>query len=232
LSEVILENLELKRDDFSLFADGIFREGVHIITGEVGCGKTTLSIALAGLLKAESGRIQYKDVKNILLSMQFPEYHLTKLTVEDEIKSWGLNPGKILEMSGLTGEEKKDPMKLSRGELKRLHLTCILSKDSDLLILDEPFSTLDPIWKEKFCKDFLFQKKITIIFTHEQSVLPKANFIWEIQNKRLEYIGEIPKCLFKWKGAPEYIKIAIKNGKIPKNIRFEDAREALCRMQD
>ncbi|MDD4126701.1 MAG: ATP-binding cassette domain-containing protein, partial [Methanomicrobium sp.] len=164
--------------------------------------------------------------------MQFPEYHITKLTVEEETRSWGLIPDEILQISELKGKEKYDPMKLSRGELKRLHLACILLKEPDLLILDEPFTTLDPIWKEKFCKNPLIQKKITIIFTHEQSQLPKADYIWEIQAGRLEYLGKIPKCLFKWKGAPEYIKIALRSGVIPDNIRFEDTLEALCRMQD
>ncbi|MBN2734774.1 MAG: ATP-binding cassette domain-containing protein [Methanomicrobiaceae archaeon] len=205
---------------------------MHIITGNVGSGKTTLSMALAGLLKPETGEIEYNEIGKIFLSMQFPEYHLTKLTVEEEIKSWGLLPDEILKISDLEGTAKFDPMKLSRGELKRLHLACILSKTTDLLILDEPFSTLDPVWKEKFCSHAKIQKKITIIFTHEQSVLPKADYIWEIENGRLNYLGKIPECLFKWKNAPIHVKTALSMGVTPDNIRFEDTREALCRMQD
>lgn len=232
MSELILKNLTLKREHFELFSDGVFKEGVHIITGKIGSGKTTLSLALAGLIEPEKGSIEHKEIKNILLSMQFPEYHLTKTTVESEIVSWNLNPKEILKISCLDGKENYDPINLSRGELKRLHLACILSKNPDLLILDEPFSTLDPVWKEKFCKSQEIRKKITVIFTHEQSVLPKADFIWEIQNGILKYLGPVPECLIKWKSAPEYIKIALKKGVIPENIRLEDTLEALCRTQD
>ncbi len=232
MSEVCLKNLIIKRDDFSICSDGVFKEGVHIVTGRVGCGKTTLSMALAGLIKPDSGEIYCSGVEKILLLMQFPEHHLTKLKVDDEIRSWGLEPDVVLEVSGLFGMGRKDPMKLSRGELKRLLLSCIFLKDSDLLILDEPFSTLDPVWKEKFCRDEFFKKKITIIFTHEQSFLPKADFIWEIEDGRLLFRGEVPKCLPLWKGAPDYIKKTLQIGLLPKNIRFEDVREALCRMHD
>jgi len=232
LSELILKDLILKTDDFTLLSNGVFKEGVHLITGKIGSGKTTLSLALAGLLKAEKGVIEYKEIENILLSMQFPEYHLTKTTVEAEIISWGLNSKQILEITNLKGKENYDPIRLSRGELKRLHLACILSKNPDLLILDEPFSTLDLVWKENFCKNPDIRKKITIIFTHEQSVLPKTDFIWEIQDGKLEYLGHVPDCLENWKRAPEYIKIALKKGVTPDNIRLEDTLEALCRIQD
>ena len=129
MSEIILKKLLIKRGDFTLFSDGIFKEGVHIITGKIGSGKTTLSMLLAGLIKPTSGDIEYKNINNTLLSMQFPEYHLTKLTVEEETRSWGLIPDEILQISELKGKEKYDPMKLSRGELKRLHLACILLKN-------------------------------------------------------------------------------------------------------
>lgn len=230
--QIILKDLILKRDGFTLLANGVFEKGVHLITGKIGCGKTTLSMALAGYLRQESGLIECKNIEKTLLSMQFPEYHLTGLTLEDEIKSWGLFSDEILDKSELCGYGKTDPMKMSRGELKRLHLVCILSKRKDLLILDEPFSTLSPMWKERFCNNLAIQEGITIIFTHEQTYFPKTDYIWDIDSGELNYIGHVPECLDSWKSAPEYIKTALKKGVLPKNIRFEDTLEAICRMQD
>ncbi|MBP2132791.1 energy-coupling factor transport system ATP-binding protein [Methanomicrobium sp. W14] len=231
MPEIVLNNLVIKKGDFVSFSDGVFRSGVHVVTGPVGAGKSTLSMALSGVLKPQNGKISFFGIGSTLLSMQFPEYHLTKLTVENEIKSWGLSPEKVLEAACLQNKMHCDPMNISRGELKRLHLLCVLSKKADLLILDEPFSALDPVWKEKLCTFSFSRSSITVIFTHERSVMPKADYIWKITGGKLRFVGKIPECLHEWDDAPEYIIFALKKGVIPKNIRFSDTVEALCRTQ-
>ncbi|WOF16053.1 ATP-binding cassette domain-containing protein [Methanoplanus sp. FWC-SCC4] len=232
MPELSLNNISIKRGNFSLEANGIFKSGIHIVTGKIGSGKTTLSMILSGFLNPDSGTISTYGIEKKMLSMQFPEYHLTKTKIESEIKSWDLSPLEILKTAELQGRGNEDPMNLSRGELKRLHLACVLSKPFDLLLLDEPFSSLDVLWKKRFTKNLNYADKLIIIFTHEQAVLPKADYIWEISKGKLNFIGKVPDSLDKWKNAPEYLKFAHEKGASPENIRFEDTLEALCRMQE
>ena len=79
---------------------------------------------------------------------------------------------------------------IRRGELNRLHLACILAKNHDLLLLDEPFSSLDCEEKAKLCARIgKMSRGITIIFTHEQEILPRVTRIWEIVDGMLVDCG-------------------------------------------
>ena len=123
-----------------------------------------------------------------------------------------------------------NPLDLSRGELKRLVLACVLAKDHDLLILDEPFSSLDCTEKERLCAALSGRKKgITIIFTHEQAHFPRVDRIWEIQGGILHDRGRLPSALGHWDHAPAVVKNLIARRKIPENISQADLLEAACR---
>lgn len=78
------EHLSVSRGKWTLTANGVFNTGVHLVTGPVGSGKTTLASALAGILKPASGRIIRDGRTHLTLSMQFPEYHVTGFLVKDE----------------------------------------------------------------------------------------------------------------------------------------------------
>jgi len=45
---IALEDVTFSRGDFTLACSGVFEEGVHLVTGRVGSGKTTLALLLAG----------------------------------------------------------------------------------------------------------------------------------------------------------------------------------------
>jgi len=165
--------------------------------------------------------------------MQFPEYHVTGFLVKDEIRSWHLPVTDTLQKSGLDGRENTKTLTLSRGELKRLHLTCLLGNPWDAVILDEPFAGLDCREKRRFCAAIEERKHpLIIIFTHEQAVLPAADVIWEIEGDALVCRGSVPEAIPAWRGAPRYLTRALEEGAQPANIRLQDATEALCRMHD
>jgi energy-coupling factor transport system ATP-binding protein len=162
--------------------------------------------------------------------LQFPEFHVTGTTVADECRSWGLDSTSVLSDINLMDKQDTAPLALSRGELKRLHLACVLAKKYDLLILDEPFSSLDCREKERVC-ELISQRTggITILFTHEQSIFPRVDHIWELHQGLLIDRGDMPGALFRWRNAPALIKNIIATGRNLKNISPSDLQEAVCR---
>jgi energy-coupling factor transport system ATP-binding protein len=226
-----LENVAMKRGSWSLAAQGMFPEGVHLVSGDVGSGKSTLALLMAGLFPPCSGSVVRHQISSVMISFQYPEYHVTGMTIAEECESWGLDPAVILPTVGLDQRSGLDPLQLSRGELKRLHLACLLAHQYDLLILDEPFSSLDVSEKQRIC-DIISHRTsgITVLFTHEQAIFPRVAHIWEILEGRLVYCGTPPKGLSCWHHAPAIIQSLIADGKIPKNLSHEDLMEAACRM--
>ncbi len=219
------------RGNWLLVADGTFSEGIHLVSGDVGSGKSTLAMMMAGLLSPADGSIVRNGISSSMISLQFPEYHVTGATVAEECRSWGLDSDPIL--SGINLMDKRDvaPLTLSRGELKRLHLACVLAKNYDLLLLDEPFSSLDAREKERLCEHLSRRSGgITILFTHEQSCFPRVDHIWEIQQGELFDRGEMPGALTRWGHAPALIKKLISSKKSLKNISHLDLQEAVCRI--
>ena len=228
--KVVLDDVMLKRQNFSLAARGEFSEGIHLISGAVGSGKSTLALAIAGNFPTEQGRISRVGLGSMMISMQFPEYHVTGMTLKEECISWGYEPEEFFSSPDLLGREDQSPFTMSRGELKRFHLSCVLNKHYDLLLLDEPFSSLDCESKQVLCHHLLHRKDgVTIIFTHEEMFLPHVDRIWEIIDGILYDRGAPPGALPRWAGAPPHIKKMIEQGKTPKNISYEDVLEAACR---
>ena len=106
----------------------------------------------------------------------------------------------------------------------------MLAGHYDLLILDEPFSSLDVQEKERVCRDLSLRKRgITIIITHEQNIFPRVDYLWEIRSNELFSLGRMPEALGAWQRAPRIIKNLIGAGRTPRNISPEDLLEAACR---
>ena len=228
--KVVLDGVILNRHSFSLAAQGEFSQGIHLVSGAVGSGKSTLALAIAGIFPPEQGMISRPGIDSVMISMQFPEYHVTGMTLQEECTSWGCKPEKIFSSPDFFTKKHQSPFAISRGELKQFHLSCILEKQYDLLIFDEPFSSLDCESKQRFCQRLSQQKKgVTILFTHEETFLPRIDRIWEIINGVLHDRGAPPEAISQWSGAPPHIKKLIGQGKTPKNISFDDVLEAACR---
>nr|WP_284444303.1 ATP-binding cassette domain-containing protein [Methanoculleus bourgensis] len=203
-----------------------------MVSGPVGSGKSTLALMLAELNRPESGAVRRHGISSALLLLQFPEYHITCSTVAEEAGSWGLDPDELLVRADLAGRGDDDPFHLSRGELKRLILACMIMRNPDLLMLDEPFSSLDCAAKRRACSMIEERSEgITIIFSHERAVLPRVDALWEMEGGTLKALGRVPGAIPRWRHAPPYLTYALEQGARPENIRLQDAREALCRTQ-
>jgi NitT/TauT family transport system ATP-binding protein len=148
------------------------------IIGPSGGGKSTILKLIAGLEKESSGSI----TKPEHISMVFQAGALLPwLTVFENI---ALGPevkkeasGKIklitekyIEMVGLKGLESKYPRDLSGGQRQRVGIARALAVDPEVLLLDEPFSALDPKTTEELHKDVLKiwteTKKTIVMVSH------------------------------------------------------------------
>ena len=140
------------------------------IMGHTGSGKTTLIHILSGLIEPQNGTVYYdgNDInsktfdKTILresigIVFQFPEHMLFEISVEKELtfglKHSGLAPNVIknrieqaLIKTGLPPDKflHQNPFTLSGGEKRRIAISSVLVKNPKYLILDEPFSGMDP----------------------------------------------------------------------------------------
>jgi energy-coupling factor transport system ATP-binding protein len=230
---LVLENAVMNRPHWSLAADGMFDPGIHLVSGDVGSGKSTLALLMAGLAAPDRGTVIREGIGSAMLSFQFPEFYVTGLSVADECRSWGLDPEPALVSGGLDISPDRTALSLSRGELKRLHMACLFSRNYDLLLLDEPFSSLDCPGKEWAAREISKRTRgITVIFTHEQCIFPHIDHIWEIQNGALADCGAMPGALRAWKHAPTLIRRLVSEGMLPDDLTQDSMVEAACRTRE
>jgi energy-coupling factor transport system ATP-binding protein len=228
--QLVFNNVSYTRGIFSMAADGTFTHGTHLVSGIVGSGKSTFALLSAGFIRPFSGSVTREGIQRVVLSMQFPEYHVTGITLDDEIRSWGLDIPVTLETARLGARGGDDIAALSRGELKRLHIACVLSVETDLLVLDEPFSALDCCEKKIISEKINSRKHgIVILCTHEHLWLPEVDYIWEIKEGVLRSRGRVPEAIARWEMAPKNIRDLTGRGITPWNVSPRAIMEALCR---
>ncbi len=170
--KIQINNLKKKYGDkivFENYTNTFDFDGILLIKGVSGLGKTTLMRIIAGLEKADKGEIQ-KDAKSI--SFMFQEDRLIPFVsvlknitaVCSEEKAL-----KYLKLMGLENEKDNSPLSLSGGMKRRVSLARALCFDSDLVILDEPFKGLDENLKATICEIIKKESKQRdfIIISHD-----------------------------------------------------------------
>jgi NitT/TauT family transport system ATP-binding protein len=152
------------------------------VLGPSGSGKTTLLRLLAGLIKPTSGSFTFGHGEQPSIGMVFQGSNLMPwrtaiqnimLPLEVKHMDGESARAKALEMIhlvGLTGFEDSLPRDLSGGMAQRVAIARALIHDPDLLLLDEPFASLDALTRERMWNElsriWQRQKKTVIMVTH------------------------------------------------------------------
>ena len=202
-SVVAVADLTLEVHEGELFA----------LLGPSGCGKTTSLRLIAGFERTETGTL-WLHGKVVAGPDRFvpPEHRGVGMVVQDyalfphmtvgENVAYGLPRGEdrgrrvtdLLELASLDGYSDRSVHELSGGEQQRVALARALAPRPRLLLLDEPFSNLDPTLRAQMRGDLRQIVKragtTVILVTHDQeealSISDRMGFMWE---GRIEQVG-------------------------------------------
>ena len=170
-------NLKKKYGDFQLSIPRleIPRGFATALIGENGAGKTTLLNILSGIRLDFQGEVSYFGDRSRKLDGSVQErigytgpgsYYLPHWTIRQVEEISGLlfagfqkeRFRELCEDMGISRSMTKSVKKLSDGNRMKLMLAAVLSRDTELLIMDEPASPLDPLMREQLCdrmRDYL-----------------------------------------------------------------------------
>jgi NitT/TauT family transport system ATP-binding protein len=148
-------------------------EGLHLsvrdretvcILGPSGCGKTTLLRAMHGLIALDDGRVLVdgrpvtsprRDVAMVFQHFGLMPWKRARANVAYGVELAGLSGevcrervGRYIEMVGLRGFEDHYPYQLSGGMQQRVGLARALALEPEILLMDEPFGSLDAQTRE------------------------------------------------------------------------------------
>ena len=154
------------------------------VIGPSGCGKSTLLRVLGGLLTPTSGEVIFSGGEP-RIGMVFQQSNLMPWrSVRDNIilpleldgtdsEEAHAKSQELIDLVGLIGFEGNWPRDLSGGMAHRVALARALIHDPDILLLDEPFASLDALTRERMGTELLriwqARQKTVIMVTHSIS---------------------------------------------------------------
>ncbi|MET1124525.1 MAG: ABC transporter ATP-binding protein [Archaeoglobaceae archaeon] len=221
-------DLEVIRDvSFSV------RSGEFVcIVGESGCGKTTLLKIIAGIERADSGSVSVRGgvgfvfqddrllpwktaLGNVMFALKARKIHDVSIAK------------RMLEVVGLSGFENFYPHQLSGGMRQRVGIARALAIDPVVLLMDEPFASLDARTRERMQEELLriVREKAVIFVTHsiEEAVF-LADRVIVLSPRPSEVVGEVRVELPKPRdrNSPELLKY---RAKVTELLNSRTARE-------
>lgn len=243
--KLILRNINL------VFESGQF----IVIIGSSGCGKTTLLKLINKLLPMDKGDIlidgvSIKSIPDTKLRRKigyviqdgglFPHFTV-KENLEIVLKIEGMSKEKreerVLKLMDMVNLDPKVfansyPCQLSGGQKQRVGVARAFATDSNLILMDEPFSALDPLTREELQNEIVnLQKeyKKTIIFvTHDMDEAIKcADKICIIQNGSIVQFGQ-PEEILKHP-QNDYVEKFVGKNRIWGNPKYIHASDIMCR---
>jgi len=207
---------------------------VLCVVGPSGCGKTTLLRSIDGLVPLTSGQIlidgQSVRGPSPSVAMVFQHFGLFPWkTVRDNI-AYGLKLRRtrreqmetaltrVTRLVSLEGFERSFPYQLSGGMQQRVGLARALAVDPDILLMDEPFASLDAQTRELLQEELLrimeVEPKTMVFITHsidEAIVLGDRIAVMSARPGRVKEVLEVrfprPRSLIEMKASEEFVRL-------------------------
>ncbi|MFA6118459.1 MAG: LPS export ABC transporter ATP-binding protein [Parachlamydiales bacterium] len=191
------------------------------LLGPNGAGKTTAFYMTIGLIKADGGKVYFKDQdisdlpinKRAKIGMGYLAQEpsvFRQLTVEENIlciletldiskKEMQLRLISLLQELNLTHLKKKKAISLSGGERRRLEITRALVREPSLLLLDEPFANIDPlaIGDVKKLIKLLKKKSIGVLITdhNAREIFSIVDRSYIVQDGKVSMSGKVDELI-------------------------------------
>ena len=221
-------NLDIKDGEF------------FILIGPSGCGKTTMLKMINRLISLTTGYIYVKDkpiseynIQELRWNMGYVLQQIAlfpNMTVEEnirtvpEMKKWSKDKMKnrvteLLESVGLDAEDYRHRKisELSGGEQQRVGVLRAFAADPDIILMDEPFSALDPISRQNLQEDVAEMHKKwnkTIVFvTHDmQEAMSLGTRIALMEKGKIVQVGTPHEIISHPKN--DFVRQFLKSGNI------------------
>lgn len=194
----ILRNVNVSVDN--VVREGITQGQVIALLGPSGIGKTTLFRCLAGLEKPTSGTISVTDkqlpVRAGMVGVVPQTYTLFRhrtvlgnLLVAAKERGYSAKDAQqraleLLKIYGLLDKKDAYPKMLSGGQRQRVAIIQQVLSSGHFLLMDEPFSGLDPLMKDTACEtirtlSLVDELNTTVVVTHDiESAVAIADTVW------------------------------------------------------
>ena len=186
-----------------------FETGIYGIIGSNGCGKTTLMKVMAGLIKPDSGIIDYGSLMPRDITMLFRKPYLLHDTVYRNLvyplKLRGIKPNQkqvdfYLQMAGLEDLAKQYAPSLSGGQQQKLAFVRAMIFSPKLILIDEAFSNMDIESVIRFW-EFISEKQqkspaTWVIISHQLSAIKQlCDNVYFMHNGKPEACGSPDEVL-------------------------------------
>lgn len=170
------------------------RNKIYVVQGANGSGKTTLLKIILGLYEGTLVNLKYNNedarnvdtfhIRNQCVSYLPQSFFKPDMSVEEFLLLMSFNEQSdkhsLIDIERVFKIPYSECQKLSGGELKKLYLKIVLSKESDFLILDEPTNDLDENSKRELIRYLQInpKKQGVIISTHDSDLLKVADEVF------------------------------------------------------
>ncbi len=184
------------------------------ILGPSGCGKSTSLRVIGGLLEISGGEVtingrppqqSWPDIAFVFQSPRLVPWRtaLGNVLLGSDLRFGGAGDGRdarakeLLALVGLAGDTHKYPSMLSGGERQRGAIARALAVDPQIVLMDEPFSALDPNTRRRLRTEMerIWQTtgKTVVFVTHDpEEALQLADRIIVLSNKPTRVVDVIP----------------------------------------
>jgi len=193
------KNEEIFKDFNIEFSD----ESINCIIGKSGCGKSTLLNIIAGLTEIQSGEVSgvsLNDISYVFQEDRLIEWLTVKENLEITLKKYfdqfvmDDKIDEILNLVGIYDIKNKYPNALSGGMRQRVNIARAFGKPSKVILMDEPFKSLDYKLKYTIIDEFKNllnkEKRMVILVTHDldEAIYFRGNII-VFNNKPVKIAG-------------------------------------------